>query len=266
MQKAIREIKEKQRIADIFLIILDSRAPISTYNYDFEKIAPHKPRLFVFSKPDLADFSKLNSIIDQFKKNNNVVVANLNSKNSRKKIINAIHDVLIDKKASNDKKGIVNPRRRIFVLGIPNSGKSTLINLISNSKSTNVANRPGVTRGQQWISIGKFDLLDTPGILWPKIDNDEIAIKLIMIGSIRTEILQLDSIALNILILFSKKYPNELKKIGINPVNNRIEADIELEKIALNKFFIASKNKPDIKKTINWLINYIQKLKGVTYD
>lgn len=150
MAKALRQIQDKQSLADLFIVVLDARAPISTYNEEFDAIAPHKPRLFIVTKTDLADPTKLDKIRNRFNhESDTVIFANLTKNSFRKKIQNEAERLLEPKRKRDTKAGLIKPRLRAIVIGVPNAGKSTLINLLAGSKSAKVGNMPGVTKGQQ---------------------------------------------------------------------------------------------------------------------
>lgn len=167
MAKAVREIKENATLADIFLIVLDARIPISSYNEDFDNIAPQKPRLFVITKSDLMDKSKKEKIQKRFQ-NEKLLWLDLRQPKSRNQILNQLK-ILSQAKIKKDKeKGFLTSNIKVFVLGVPNAGKSTLINLMSQKKSLKVANYPGVTRVKKWVISDNFYFMDTPGILLPK--------------------------------------------------------------------------------------------------
>ncbi|MCR8613356.1 MAG: ribosome biogenesis GTPase YlqF [Mycoplasma sp.] len=268
MAKTMRELKEKQKLADVFIVVLDSRAPISTYNIELDKIAPHKPRLFILSKIDYADPNKLNSLSEQIAGKDDLIIGvNLLKRKSRKKIIDTLGAIIENKKERNSRKGIVTTKLRVFVVGVPNSGKSTLINLLAQKKVVNVGDKPGVTRGQQWITVSNFQLLDTPGVLWPKFDDQLIPIKLAAIRSIRTEIFPDDQLAFSIYILISKYYPNKIRKLGLEPITeNENNIDEQLNILGKSKNFIIKGNRVDMTKTYIWFISFSSKLVGVTYD
>ena len=267
MAKALRQIEEKQILADLFIVVLDARAPISSYNEEFDLIAPHKPRLFVVTKIDLADKEKLVKIKTRFNnKDDSVIFANLRKNNFRKKIQNEAEKLLEPKRKRDLKKGLIKPRLRAIVVGIPNSGKSTLINLLSSSSSTKVGNMPGVTKGQQWVNTGKIQLLDTPGILWPKFEDEMIGIKLAIIGSIKTSIIPQQELFNAGYRLLTKYYPKKLEDIGLTPSKEENIIYSMLIKLCKNKKFLISGNQPNLSKGLNWFINYLRDLKGVTYD
>jgi ribosome biogenesis GTPase A len=150
MAKALKEIKHKEKLINLFLITLDARAPLSSLNSEFDKIAPHKPRIYIITKKDLGDQAKIDLLIKNHgDKLKNLLVVNLKQARSRKIILKKMKPLLKEKQDRDLLKGIINPQSKIMVLGIPNSGKSTLINLLAQKKQAKVGNEPGVTRGQQ---------------------------------------------------------------------------------------------------------------------
>lgn len=267
MAKAIRQIEEKKSLADLFIVVLDARAPLSTYNEEFDKIAPHKPRLFVITKKDMADEDKLDRIRTKFNHDKDgVVIVNLKQSSSRKKIMSAANKLLADKKQRDLKKGLLKPRLRAFVIGVPNSGKSTLINLLVKKAKAKVGNMPGVTKGQQWINAGEIQLLDTPGILWPKTEDPLVGVKLAIIGSIKASIILPEEFFEEGYKLLSKFYPNKLRHLGVEPASKAKDIYDQKIQYALKNNFITKDGKPNLPKTHTHFINYLRDLKGVTYD
>lgn len=267
MAKAIRQIKEKESLADLFIVILDARAPISSYNEEFDKIAPKKPRLFIITKEDLGDLSKIEKVKSRF--NNpvdKVIVANLKNNSSKKKILAAANELLKSKKEKDLKDGLLKPRLRAIVVGVPNSGKSTLINLLSSSSKAKVGNMPGVTRGQQWVNSGEIQLLDTPGILWPKFENELIGIKLAIIGSIKTDIIPKQELFYAGFKLLSTFYPEKITDLGCQPAEEEAAIYSQLHTLCTNKKFLLPGGKLDLEKGMKWFFTYVRDLKGVTYD
>lgn len=267
MAKALRQIQEKQTLADLFIVVLDARAPISSYNEEFDAIAPQKPRLFVVTKTDLADASKLDKIRSRFNHEQDAVIFADLTKNSFRKKIQAKAEQLLEPKRKKDlKAGLIKPRLRAIVIGVPNSGKSTLINLLAASKSTKTGNMPGVTKGQQWVNTGELQLLDTPGILWPKFEDELTGIKLAIIGSIKTDIIPQQELFNAGYKLLTKYYPNKLEDLGLTPTNEENDIYSNLIKLCMNKKFVLHGNQPDLKKGMTWFKNHLRDMKGVTYD
>lgn len=267
MAKALRQIEDKAVLADLFIVVLDARAPISTYNEEFDLIAPQKPRLFVVTKTDLADLTKLNKIRGRFNHEQDAVVfADLTKNIFRKKIQAAAEKLLEPKRQKDIRAGLIKPRLRAIVIGVPNSGKSTLINLLAARKSAKTGNMPGVTKGQQWVNTGKIQLLDTPGILWPKFEEELTGVKLAIIGSIKTDIIPQQDLFNAGYRLLTKYYPNKLEQLNLTPTD--VENDIysNLIKLCMNKKFILHGNQPDLKKGMTWFKNHLRDMKGVTYD
>ena len=267
MQKGFNNIKEISQVVDLFIVVLDARAPMASYNENFDAIAPNKPRLFVITKIDLADQSKLSSIVKKFNnENDKVLLVNLKKNNSKSKILKAINKLLEAKRKKDITKGFITPRLKAVVIGVPNSGKSTLINLLATKVKTKVANTPGITKHTTWINAGNIYLMDTPGILTPKFTNKEVAIKLAIIGSIKTSIIPLEDLYYESYNLLSKIYQNKIKNIGLQPCFDKIDMYSELIKLCKNKSMILKNNQPDTNKAMHYFINHIKKLKGVTYD
>ncbi|MEE3928373.1 ribosome biogenesis GTPase YlqF [Mycoplasmopsis ciconiae] len=265
MAKATKEIKQMATLCDVFIVVLDARCPISSYNEDFDLISPNKPRLFVITKSDLMDASKKERINKRFG-SSNILWLDLRKAKSRNLILNKLKSLMKDKIQKNREKGIINTKIKSFVLGVPNAGKSTLINLMAQNSKLKVADYPGVTRNVQWVNVDNTYLfLDTPGILLPKFDDQEVAVKLATIGSIKTDIFPLFFMAKNIYLLISKYYPDKIEQLGTLACEDEVQAYNQLVTLAINKNFKIN-NKPDLNKVCAWFINWAKKLTGVTYD
>lgn len=265
MAKGFREIKDTAALADIFIVVLDARAPISSYNEDFDQIAPHKPRLFIITKVDLMDQSKKHIISARFR-GEHLLWLDLRKGNSKKIILQKLKEMSQERIAKNLAKGMIQTKIKSFVVGVPNCGKSTLINLVSEKASLKVANFPGVTREKKWVANKEFLFLDTPGILLPKFDDQEPAIKLLAIGSIKQENFSAEFLAIKLWILLSKYYPNKIIELGLKPAFDDVQAYGSLHDYAKKFNFFKEKGKLDLLKAQNHFIQFVKKMKGITFD
>lgn len=213
MTKAIRNMEEDIRVVDIVIYVLDARAPYSCVNPEFARVIGNKPIIYILNKADLADDEQTRIWQKHFtSENSECIVLNSTQTNSSKIVLSKIEMLLKAKKEKYDKKG-VKMVDRAMVLGVPNSGKSTLINNFSGKYKAITGDKPGVTKGKQWVRIGGvFELLDTPGTLWPSFENQEIAKNLAYIGSIREEVLDIPGLSLDFLDKIRKMYPKLLEE------------------------------------------------------
>lgn len=199
MTKAFRLMEKEIKLVDAILYVLDSRAPFSCVNPKFPSLIGDKPIIFVFNKADMAEKSKLDSWINGYFKRENTrcIVLNSTASGSGKRVESAILDVCKPKIEKFKAKGI-KPTIRAMVIGVPNCGKSTLINNLCGKAKTVTGNKPGVTKGKQWVKIASgIELLDMPGTLWPAFDNNRVARHLAYIGSIREEVLDIPELAVD---------------------------------------------------------------------
>lgn len=213
MFKTQKEIKAIINLVDLIIEIRDARAVISTTNPDIENLTKGKPKIIILSKIDLADKKITQKWIDYFKNENIscIDVDILKSKNI-KKINEQINFIMKGKLEKYRSKGVKNYTLRGMILGIPNVGKSSLINKISNNSIAKVGNRPGVTKSKQWIKTKwGIDLLDTPGILWPKFDSEQVGLHLSYIGSIKDEILDIEELSYKLLEFMTMNYKSNLE-------------------------------------------------------
>ena len=206
MAKARREISEKMKLIDIVIELVDARAPLSSKNPMFNEICNNKPRLIVMTKKDLADSKATSKWIEYFKgKGIYAICVNLKNFNEYQLVI----DVCKEKMEREAKRGLKPRAMRAMVLGIPNVGKSTFINRLAKRKATVTGNRPGVTKAQQIIRVDKdFELFDTPGVLWPKFDDLNVARNIALIGSIKQDILPLDELFIYAVNYLETHYAN----------------------------------------------------------
>lgn len=225
MTKARRMMEENIKLIDLVIELIDARAPLSTRNPDIDTLAKGKYRLVLLNKSDLSDKSDNAKWIEYFSKKG-IKCVEINSKSGQgvKNLDKVIKEVCKDKIERDRKRGILNRPVKCMIAGIPNVGKSTFINSFSGKASTKTGNKPGVTKGKQWISVDKnFDLLDTPGILWPKFDDELIGIKVALIGSVNDEILDKEELSLKLIDILKDKYPGLLaEKYNLNENNDSL--------------------------------------------
>jgi ribosome biogenesis GTPase A len=214
MAKARRQVEEKLKLVDIVFELLDGRLPLSSRNPMMDEILKQKPRLILFTKSDLADEKATGRWIDYFRERGlTVLPIDAQTGKGVKQIIPASERLLAPLFAQREKKGIQSRKFRAMVVGIPNVGKSSLINRLARRTATVTGDRPGVTKAQQWIRVGKtLELLDTPGILWPKFDDPEVGYRLAASGAIKEEILPLEDVALYTIRFLKERYPEALRK------------------------------------------------------
>lgn len=223
MKKALNEIEAKIKLVDIVIEILDARAPLSSINPEFEKRVQNKKRIFVLSKSDLADPVETAKWEQYFKKTvDSLLILNLNEQKSTQIISNEVKRLGAEKHAKEAAKGMKPQSLKTMIIGIPNVGKSSLINRLAKRSAAGVQNKPGYTRGEQFIKVNNdFILLDTPGILPMNYDNKTKAINLALLGSIREEILPNEDLSIYLIKYLNKFYPEALKeRFGITDLSD----------------------------------------------
>ncbi len=226
MSKARRQVQENLKYVDFVIELVDARLPISSRNPMLDKIIGDKPRLIALNKADLADRNAVKSWVDFFEKQGIIALA-INSKEAHtaKRLTVAAKTLMADKLARNAERGIQNSSLRTMIVGIPNAGKSTLMNRLAGKKVAVTGNKPGVTKGQQWLRTNKeLEILDTPGILWPKFEDDQVGLKLALTGAIKDQLLPMDDVTIFGLQYFLENYQEAtMKRLRMK------EADLELE-------------------------------------
>ena len=212
MAKTKKQILEDLKLIDVVVEILDARIPISSRNPDIAEYTKNKKKVIVLNKYDLADEKQNAKWIEHFKKNGiEAVLVNSNTGEGINKAISKIEEVYSSGKSQYENKGRIGKAIRVMILGIPNVGKSSFINRISKKNSATVGNKPGVTRQKQWIRINQnIELLDTPGVLWPKFQSEEVALNLAYTGSIKDDVLETIEIGFNLLRLLIDKHLDKL--------------------------------------------------------
>ena len=268
--KAKRMMEENIRLIDLVIEIVDARVPMSSRNPDIDKLASNKARIILLNKADLADDYITNKWIAYFN-SKNIYCLKLNSRDNSgvKQVNNLIQTACADKIERDKSRGIMNRTIKAMVVGIPNVGKSTFINSFAGKASAKTGNKPGVTKGKQWIKLGKnVEMLDTPGILWPRFENQDVGMRLAMIGSINDNILNIEELAIDTINYVYNNYPDniieryELDKeavkasydeSAINP-DNSIALYI-MEQAALKRGCIKKGNAIDYEKTANIILD-----------
>lgn len=214
MAKARRQVTEKLKLVDIIFELVDARIPHSSRNPMIDEIIQHKPRLVLLNKADMADKEVTKEWIRYFEeKGVKALAINSHAGTGMKEIVTASKSILKEKFDRMEAKGIKPRAIRAMIVGIPNVGKSTLINRLAKKNIAKTGNTPGVTKAQQWIKVGKeLELLDTPGILWPKFEDQEVGSKLALTGAIKDTILNLQDICIYGLRFLEREYPERLKE------------------------------------------------------
>ena len=214
MSKARRQVQENLKFVDFVTILVDARLPLSSQNPMLTKIVGEKPKLLILNKADLADPTLLKEWKRYFE-TKGIMTLSINSKEQStvKKVTEAAKRLMADKIAKLRERGIQTETLRTMIIGIPNAGKSTLMNRLAGKKIAVVGNKPGVTKGQQWLKSNKdLEILDTPGILWPKFEDEMVGLKLALTGAIKDQLLPMDEVTIFGLNYFKTYYPERLKE------------------------------------------------------
>ena len=253
MQKARRQMEEQLKLVDIIIELRDSRIPLASANPILQELAPNKPRLIILNKSDLSDDKQNKLWKDRFE---NCLIINSTSDNLSKIVVNEVKEILKDKLQKAKDRGIRKKVLRAMVVGIPNVGKSTFINNIVKKKIAKVENRPGVTKSLQWTTINEdVELLDTPGVLWPKFDNQDDAKLLALVGSINDEVIEDKFALLNYgLKYIVDNYP------GLISVRYSVDenSDNLIEEIAKKKLWLTKNGEVDFDLAISQILKDIR--------
>ncbi len=248
MTKAVRQMQEDIKLIDLVIELVDARIPYSSRNPDIDELGKNKARLILLNKADLADERITRQWIEYFEDKGYFVVA-LDSRNrsGMKDVTKVIMDACAKKMERDRARGIKNRPVRAMVVGIPNVGKSTFINSYAGKASAKTGNKPGVTKGKQWIRLNKnVELLDTPGILWPKFEDQTVGLRLACIGAIKDELLQTEELALSLMDMIRLNYPGFLEaRYG---VDESAELPEILAQVAKNRNFLAKGGEADYTK------------------
>lgn len=263
MAKTKRKIQEDLKLIDVVIELLDARIPISSKNPEIDSLIKNKPKVILLNKSDLSD-PKVNELWGKYYDDNKQDYIYTNSLTGKgvKDLVTAMESKMAHVIERDLKKGRLNRQIRCLILGIPNVGKSTLINRMAGRSSAKTGNIPGVTRSNQWIKVSqKILLLDTPGILWPKFEDQEIGLKLAWIGSIKDTIYDREEATLKLISFLRQYYPQNLEDryhIEIDPEDEDIAI---YEKIAKKRGFIQKGGNIDYARTAEMLLDEVRKTK-----
>ncbi len=234
MTKAKRQMQEDLKLIDLIIELVDARVPISSRNPDIDSLGQNKARLILLNKADLAD-ERQNEAWKEYFQNRGFHVVKVDSRSGAgmKQVHAMIQEACRDKIERDKKRGIKNRPVRAMVAGIPNVGKSTFINSFAGKACTKTGNKPGVTRGKQWIRLNKnVELLDTPGILWPKFEDQKVGERLACIGSIKDDLLNMEELALILITYLKERYPGALeKRYGVSEGGEALAVMEEIAKV-----------------------------------
>lgn len=258
MAKTRRLMKESLPLIDAVCELVDARVPESSRNPDLDGIIGSKPRIVLLNKCDLADErATARKIKELAERGVTALPVDCRSGKGLEKFEPAVREVLKDKIKANADKGMAGKPLRVMVVGIPNTGKSSFINRMAGKYRAKVADKPGVTRGNQWFAIGSgIELLDTPGVLWPKFEDPQVGLKLAFIGSIKETTLDIQELAVSLLSVMQKNYPDRLeqryKVAGVQDVQEPYEL---LEMIAAKRGMLLRKGEYDTERAAVMLLD-----------
>ena len=232
MAKTRKQITEDLKLVDIVVEILDARIPISSQNPEIKQILQNKKKIILLNKSDLSDEKNNNEWIKYFNDNGiKAVLVDSNTGKGVEEVIRQIQKIMAEDLKKLADKGRIGRKIRVMIVGIPNVGKSSFINRIAKKNSAEVGNKPGVTKSKQWIRVNdQIELLDTPGVLWPKFENEEVALKLAFTGTIKDDILEITEIAYQLTKFLLENYPENLLNrysLDRNQINEILQQDQE---------------------------------------
>ncbi len=269
MAKAKRLIKENINLIDLVYEVIDARIPYSTSIPNIDEFISEKPRIIIFNKFDLCDSNETNKWIKLYEeKGYKTIALDLEHTFNMSKLISLTEELMKDINDKRNEKGLLKRKTRVLVVGVPNVGKSTLINRLAGKKAVNVGNRPGITKELNWIRINEsIELLDTPGILWPKLVEENVALNLAAFTAIKEEILPIYDVCEYILRKLAENYPNILvERYKIDKINDDFTETLEI--IGRKRGCLIKGNEVDYDKVINLIMSDIKQgvIKGVTFD
>ncbi len=270
MARTRRQIKESLPLVDAVVEIVDARVPVSSRNPELPELIGQKPLMVILNKCDLADENATRRRIYELGKQGVTAIAvDCRSGKGLNAFAPTVRRMLADKIEANAQKGMAGKPLRLMVVGIPNTGKSSFINRMAGKNKAKVADKPGVTRQNQWFSIGSgIELLDTPGVLWPKFDDPDVGLRLAFIGSVKDTILDIELIAARFLTIMNENYPERIKeryKLEFPPESEEFE---RLEMLARKRGMLISGGEPDTERAAVMLLDEYRagKLGRITLD
>ena len=270
MARTRRQIKESLPLVDAVVEIVDARVPVSSRNPELPELIGQKPLMVILNKCDLADENATRRMISELGKQGVTAIAiDCRSSKGLNAFTPTIRRMLADKIEANAQKGMAGKPLRLMVVGIPNTGKSSFINRMAGKNKAKVADKPGVTRQNQWFGIGNgIELLDTPGVLWPKFDDPDVGLRLAFIGSVKDTILDIELIAARFLTIMNENYPERIKeryKLEFSPESEEFE---RLEMLARKRGMLISGGEPDTERAAVMLLDEYRagKLGRITLD
>ena len=259
MTKALRMMEENVKIVDAIGYVLDARAPASCFNPGFNKIVGNKPCLFILNKCDLADPAKIDKWCKYFQSNNLAFVkVTATASAEASKIANGFAQITVDLCAKYKAKGIFKPVR-CLIIGVPNCGKSTLINCLSGRRAVITGDKPGVTKGKQWVRLANgLELLDTPGTLWPKFENEQVASRLCFIGSIKDDVVDLYEVSILLINQLVAQYPQLFVERFKIDIQDKSPAEM-FEQIAVKRGFLLRGGEIDYERCSKAILDDFRK-------
>lgn len=270
MARTRRQIKESLPLVDAVVEIVDARVPVSSRNPELPELIGQKPLMVILNKCDLADENATRRMISELGKQGVTAIAvDCRSGKGLNAFAPTVRRMLADKIEANAQKGMAGKPLRLMVVGIPNTGKSSFINRMAGKNKAKVADKPGVTRQNQWFGIGNgIELLDTPGVLWPKFDDPDVGLRLAFIGSVKDTILDIELIAARFLTIMNENYPERIKeryKLEFSPESEKFE---RLEMLARKRGMLISGGEPDTERAAVMLLDEYRagKLGRITLD
>ncbi len=274
MAKAKRSMQEDMKLIDVVIELVDARIPYSSMNPDIDTLAQNKSRVMLLNKADMAD-QRYNQAWKEYFEQKGYYATLVNSRSGAgvKQVQDIVNKACQAKIERDRRRGILNRPVRAMIVGIPNVGKSTFINSFVGKASTKTGNKPGVTKGKQWIRLSKtIELLDTPGILWPKFEDQSVGLKLALIGSINDNIVDTSEMSLELILLLHKHYPEVLQsRYGVEMPEGELDiprAAAVLEEIARKRSCLLKGGEPDLERAAGLFIDDFRstKLGNITLE